>query len=1852
MAANEYKVKVGVEFNAQMSNINSQIDQLKDKITKLGSATGGKSLAAGLNKDIQEITTRLNGLRDMTITPANFNRFQAELQTVNGLIQKVQSSLNNIDVSNILQKIEEQKSKQTELNQEIEVQNKLIDDLNNTDNRTDEQNKQLDEAIQKRKQLTQQVNGHKGAQTKLEKQLAATGLTQEEITRLLEAYGRAMQEAEKDGQKFKQGQEELANSKLADTIQRQVNAYIGLGAIYRYTKSYIQDLVRTYKEFDQSLVAIAAVTGQTRDQMWANIGVYNKMAQSLGVTTQEVINASKLYYQQGLTTTSVLKLTEETVKLATIAELDSADATEYLTTAMNGFKLSAEESTRVTDVWANLAAKTASDVDELAIAISKVASLAENAGMEIETASAFLNQMIETTREAPENLGTALKTIIARFQELKTSEEELSDGVDANKVERALKSAGVALRDASGQFRDFDDVILELSSKWDGLDRNTQRYIATIAAGSRQQSRFIALVSDYEGLLRNVNYAYDSLGSADAQMAVFQEGLAASTNRLQAAWEGLYTSWSESATVISKLIDGMADFVSTLADLGAGWSALIALSGLFVAKILLTAATTEIRTGATKAETKALKENTLAELENALAKKAGEGASEKIVAALIAEIAKTKAEIVASEQSTTAALKRAAAQSLVTLKYVALAAVLALVAYGIIKLINYEKEHIKHLNQEATAARQAAAQTKDQASNLGVLADELDRVHNAGENEYETRQKILDQFGPTIKNVDVLTGSYNALVDALHETQKEQNALASAQYLDSFFKEQEKAVAEAKASVKELIEYDSDTLGSGPMDTYEAPVARITGYEYKGQVYDSRAEAIAAAEADAKSELDSGRAAFIADSLIDAEGLKSDIVDINSLIQNLIQNSGDNIQNYFSGVVKGENGVITSITGFNQEFVNQITQLIPQLEQSGFAEQFNALFNGTLDGLSFSMMDQLISQLKAGGASEELISYFQGMVTNLQTTIRDGFLSTDVGFWENTIRSNLLPGAQQAFLNTFNSLKDDPAAKQAYVDSVIGLIHSMNPEDITGAMIESLGDLDLATQAFSSMLDGLGNLKDESLRPYFEQLRDAIGETNAAFEEGKATVDAYYDSMASLADLQKGGMSNEDYLAKLYDEAAALAEVTDSTYEEIVAEMLKATTLDDSGQMILQQTDLLAELADMQYNSSATTVEAKRAELLAYADAMDVYADELEAIAAEAEGKVIAAQTGVDSGNVTIEAGMHVVEAQNKMGEAAQKAWEKVEGSKNVSAYNAVVASTNAITAKLKTVNSKDEILALANEARSKAIAARAQAAQLSINKLANSFNKAGKSAGSAAKGTDKLKDALKDLKEQLDEAKKSAEAYMDAVIDKLEGERDAIEDAIEAEQDKLEKERDLLKIQLEAWRNYIQERNDQAQNELQLQADAADMYFNQEIAAIQAKIDALDDEAEAEDRILKLQKARDEYNKAQNSRTRLVLTKGAGWLFKTDQNEIANAQKTLRDVQREIQKAEYQDQVNQLQDQAAAWQEIADKIGESAAEAEKLAAALEQFRGAVESGDAYGDVNAFSQAVDNQQHLNDETTRLLEEAERWIEQAGWEYQDYLDDQARQGFLQEFQDGVVGEAQLQENVTQYLENLLTNQAFVEAQQAILDKIQKVIDFYNEQKALLGLTDAELKAAEEMRDAIEKSYDPTAENLGLGEDSKYFNANLLGLIEQIKKLAEQQAALEAQQKAAGAAGGGSGGGGSSGGGGGTSSLGGTPYPSGGGTPYVAPLAGNQIISGKILQDSIQYGTYDSLARGALNSIRDSYAGNATVYSPGNKSINASSNVVINNMVVKANDMDEFTKNLKEKGLIKSTGYGKH
>lgn len=121
-----------------------------------------------------------------------------------------------------------------------------------------------------------------------------------------------------------------------------------------------------------------------------------------------------------------------------------------------------------------------------------------------------------------------------------SSVDEDGELIDVNKVQTALASVGVSLLDAQGQFRDFDDVIFELADKWDTLDKNSQRYVATIAAGNRQQSRFIALVSHADRLREVADSAANSEDAGLIQYAKTLDSLETKLNNLKTSFQQFY----------------------------------------------------------------------------------------------------------------------------------------------------------------------------------------------------------------------------------------------------------------------------------------------------------------------------------------------------------------------------------------------------------------------------------------------------------------------------------------------------------------------------------------------------------------------------------------------------------------------------------------------------------------------------------------------------------------------------------------------------------------------------------------------------------------------------------------------------------------------------------------------------------------------------------------------------------------------------------------------------------------------------------------------------------------------------------------------------------------------------------------------------------------------------------------------------------------------------------------------------------------------------------------------------------------------------------------------------------------
>lgn len=164
-------------------------------------------------------------------------------------------------------------------------------------------------------------------------------------------------------------------------------------------KRAIRSAYEAVKDLDAVMAETAVVTDFSIGDMWSQLPEYTKRANELGVSIHDVYESATIYYQQGLKTNEVMALSNATLRMARIAGLESAEATDRMTNALRGFNMELNETNanRVSDVYSKLAAISASNVDEISTAMTKVASLASSANMQFETTSAFLAQIINIT---------------------------------------------------------------------------------------------------------------------------------------------------------------------------------------------------------------------------------------------------------------------------------------------------------------------------------------------------------------------------------------------------------------------------------------------------------------------------------------------------------------------------------------------------------------------------------------------------------------------------------------------------------------------------------------------------------------------------------------------------------------------------------------------------------------------------------------------------------------------------------------------------------------------------------------------------------------------------------------------------------------------------------------------------------------------------------------------------------------------------------------------------------------------------------------------------------------------------------------------------------------------------------------------------------------------------------------------------------------------------------------------------------------------------------------------------------------------------------------------------------------
>ena len=348
---------------------------------------------------------------------------------------------------------------------------------------------------------------------------------------------------------------------ISNTFSTGKLAMTGYLAVLNEIRKASKNAQQAIEDVDKAVTDLSIASGMTREATAGLVKDYNKFAQDLKSTTTEVTSAADDWLRAGKNMSEAKDLIQDSVMLSKLGQISSSEATEDLLATMNGYNMSAEELRKALDAMVAIDFQAATSSGDLATGLKYSASSAASAEVSFNKLVAILGTVQDRTQQSAEVVGTFANTMLSRYRDVTIGKYLSDDGDDISNYESVLKSVGVQLRDAQGEFRDFETVLQEMADKWNGLTSVQQNALIKVASGTRQQNRFIALMENYNKVLELTEVAANSAGTAVEKFNnSYADSLEAKKNTLQASFESMVVN-SDIDEVYSGIIEATTALV-------------------------------------------------------------------------------------------------------------------------------------------------------------------------------------------------------------------------------------------------------------------------------------------------------------------------------------------------------------------------------------------------------------------------------------------------------------------------------------------------------------------------------------------------------------------------------------------------------------------------------------------------------------------------------------------------------------------------------------------------------------------------------------------------------------------------------------------------------------------------------------------------------------------------------------------------------------------------------------------------------------------------------------------------------------------------------------------------------------------------------------------------------------------------------------------------------------------------------------------------------------------------------------------------------------------------------------------
>lgn len=308
--------------------------------------------------------------------------------------------------------------------------------------------------------------------------------------------------------------------------------------------------------FEAQMSRVKGISGATEEEFKKLTDQAIELGAATSFSASEAAQGMENLASAGFTTNEIMEAMPGLLDLAASSGADLATSAEIAASAVRGFGLEASDTAHVADVFAEAAARTNAQTEDMGEAMKYIAPVANAMGQSLEMTAAAVGIMSDAGIKGSQ-AGTSLRGALSR----------LAKPTDV--MQEKMDALGLSFYDAEGNMLPLTGIVEQLETKMAGLTQEQRNNALVTLFGQESLSGMLALMQRGSDELAAMTQSFEEVnGSASAMADTMLDNTSGALEELSGSIETLMIKIQQvMAPTFTSIIQKITEFVNSLSSM-------------------------------------------------------------------------------------------------------------------------------------------------------------------------------------------------------------------------------------------------------------------------------------------------------------------------------------------------------------------------------------------------------------------------------------------------------------------------------------------------------------------------------------------------------------------------------------------------------------------------------------------------------------------------------------------------------------------------------------------------------------------------------------------------------------------------------------------------------------------------------------------------------------------------------------------------------------------------------------------------------------------------------------------------------------------------------------------------------------------------------------------------------------------------------------------------------------------------------------------------------------------------------------------------------------------------------------